>query len=282
MGEVAPVRRRILGAALRRYRVQRGLSLDDAARMLGCDRSKISRIENGLRGLRERDLAALLAEYGAGSGERAALMALAGPRAGEGWWQAYRGVLPAAAVEHAGLEAAASRLLVYEPQRVPALTRSGGYSRAIAEHDPAVPAGTAEAAAEFTALRQQAVLGSGHRELVMVIGEAALRQRAGGAGIMRAQLERLAGLSGQGGPLAVHVLPFASGAHAGAGSGPFTVFGFDQAPGLGVVHVDSVTGGVFLDSPADLAACTFAFTRLTASALSREDTARLLGRMAGR
>jgi transcriptional regulator with XRE-family HTH domain len=282
MGEVAPVRRRMLGAALRRYRVQRGLSLDDAARMLGCDPSKVSRIENGLRGLRGRDLAVLLAEYGTGPGERAGLLALAGPRAGEGWWQAYAGMLPAAVVEYAGLEAAASRLLVYEPQRVPALARSGGYSRAVAGHDPAAPAGTAEAVAEFTALRQQAVLGSAHRELVMVIGEAALRQRAGGTGVMRSQLERLARLSMQDGPLAVHVLPFASGAHVGAGSGPFTVFGFDQAPGLGVVHLDSVTGGVFLDSPADLAAATFAFTRLTASALSREESAHFLGRMARR
>jgi Domain of unknown function (DUF5753) len=145
-----------------------------------------------------------------------------------------------------------------------------------------MPAGTAEAAAQFTALRQQEVLGAGPRDVVMVIGEAALRQRPGGSGVMRAQLQRLASLSGQDSPLAVHVLPFASGAHAGTGSGPFTVFSFGHAPGLGVVHLDGITGGVFLDSPADLAACTVAFTRLTASALSREDTARFLGRMAGR
>ena len=214
MGEVAPGRRRMGGAALRRYREQRGLSLDDAARLLGCDRSKISRIENGLRGVRERDLDGLLAEYGASAGERAGLLMLAGPRSGEGWWQAYAGVLPAAAVEYAGLEAAASRLLVYEPQRVPALARTGGYCRLIAGHDPALAAGTADAAEQFTVLRQRAVLDSGRKELVMVIGEAALRQRAGGTGIMRAQLERLAGLGRQEAPPAVHVLPFASGAHA--------------------------------------------------------------------
>lgn len=32
MGEVAPVRRRMLGAALRRYRAQRGLNLDGRGR----------------------------------------------------------------------------------------------------------------------------------------------------------------------------------------------------------------------------------------------------------
>src|SRR5436190_661778 len=134
MVNAVPVRRKMLGAALRRYREQRGLSLDDAARRLGCDRSKVSRIETGLRGLRERDLVALLAEYGAGAVERAALMALAEPNAGGGWWQAYARTVPAAAVEYAGLEDAASRLLVYEPQRVPALLRAGGYARAVAGH----------------------------------------------------------------------------------------------------------------------------------------------------
>jgi transcriptional regulator with XRE-family HTH domain len=103
------VTRRMLGAALRRHRVGRGFSLDDAARMLGCDRSKVSRIEAGLRGVRERDLLDLLAEYGVGDDERAALLAIAGPRAGGGWWQGYAGVLPPAALEYVGLEAAASR-----------------------------------------------------------------------------------------------------------------------------------------------------------------------------
>jgi hypothetical protein len=38
MGETPPVRRRLLGAALRRYRESLGYRLDDAARILECDR----------------------------------------------------------------------------------------------------------------------------------------------------------------------------------------------------------------------------------------------------
>lgn len=142
---VVPARRRLLGAALRRYRVGRGFSLDDAARMLGCDRSKVSRVETGLRGVREDDLLALLAEYGVGEEERGGLVALAGPRAAAGWWQGYAGILPPAAVEYVGLEAAASQVLVYEGQRVPALLRAEGYAAAMAGHDPAVPPGAAGA-----------------------------------------------------------------------------------------------------------------------------------------
>jgi transcriptional regulator with XRE-family HTH domain len=58
-----PVRRAIIGAILRHQRGKAGYTLDDAARVLDCDRSKISRIETGQRGIRTLDLRELLAEY---------------------------------------------------------------------------------------------------------------------------------------------------------------------------------------------------------------------------
>ena len=64
MVSAPPVRRRLVGRALRRYRETLGYTLDDAARMLECDRSKISRIETGERGIRAKELRELLAEYG--------------------------------------------------------------------------------------------------------------------------------------------------------------------------------------------------------------------------
>ena len=54
MTTVNPVRRVLVGGALRRYREGIGYSLDDAAKVLECDRSKISRIETGHRGIRCR------------------------------------------------------------------------------------------------------------------------------------------------------------------------------------------------------------------------------------
>ena len=50
------MRRRLVGGALRRYRENVGYALEDAARVLECDRSKISRIETGHRGIRSREL----------------------------------------------------------------------------------------------------------------------------------------------------------------------------------------------------------------------------------
>ena len=93
---------------------------------------------------------------------------------------------------------------------------------------------------------------------------------------------RLAELGGRDGPVTIQALPFSSGAYAGAGTGPFTIFRFAQAPSLGVVHVDGFSGGTFPDSPGDLDVHSIAFTRLRASAPGPEESASLPRRMAGR
>jgi transcriptional regulator with XRE-family HTH domain len=91
------VRRRLVGEALRRYRQRAGYGLDDAARVLECDRSKISRVETGRRGIRARDLRDLLTEYGIGESEQLTLTAIGDPRrARSGWWQEYADIVPAA------------------------------------------------------------------------------------------------------------------------------------------------------------------------------------------
>jgi transcriptional regulator with XRE-family HTH domain len=102
--DAPPVRRRLLGAALRRYRENLGFRLEDAARLLECDRSKISRIETGQRGIRPKELRELLAEYGVGEQERAALAVIAQV----GWRQGYSEVIPESYREFLGLELAAS------------------------------------------------------------------------------------------------------------------------------------------------------------------------------
>src|SRR5450631_4358609 len=94
VAETPPVRRRLLGAALRRHRESLGYRLDDAARILECDRSKISRIESGQRGIRARDLRDLLTEYGVGEPEQQTLAAIAQSPGARGWWQPYADVLP--------------------------------------------------------------------------------------------------------------------------------------------------------------------------------------------
>ena len=104
------MRRRLVGGALRRYRENMGYALEDAARVLECDRSKISRIETGQRGIRPKELRELLTEYGVPDSEQAALVGLARRRDSRGWWDQYANVLPEAFADYLAMESTAAEI----------------------------------------------------------------------------------------------------------------------------------------------------------------------------
>ncbi len=269
-----PVRRRLVGGALRRYRVNLGYTLDDVARILECDRSKISRIETGQRGIRAKELRELLAEYGVTDEQRALLTALADPRGAFGWHRDYADVLPGAWQDYLILEAGASKISVYEAQRIPALLQTPAYARELAEADAVLDDGDArDRAVEATLARQKAILGDRKPHIHIVVGEAALRQEVGGREVMEGQLGLLAGIRGDSGSITVQILPFTSGAHAAAGVASLALLQFAEAPGLGLVHVGGIGGGVCLESQADLAVHARVFEQLRAFALSPAESA---------
>jgi transcriptional regulator with XRE-family HTH domain len=277
-----PVRRRLVGGALRRYRENLGYTLDDAARVLECDRSKISRIETGQRGIRGKELRELLAEYGIAEQQQAILTAMADPRGAFGWYRPYADVLPGAWQDYLVLEAAASRVCSYEAQRIPALLQTPAYARALAEADPALTGNDArDKAVEAALARQKAILGERKPDIHVIIGEAALHQRVGGTVVMDGQLGLLAGVSGDNGMNTVQVLPFDSGAHAAAGVGSLAILHFPEAPELGIVHLGGASGGICLETQADIAAYARVFEQLRAFALSPADSALLLRGLAG-
>ncbi len=273
-------RRRMVGAALRRYRENLGYNLEEAARTLECDCSKISRIETGQRSIRALELRALLEEYGADEDERRALSAIADPRA-RGWWQHFPDVLSEAYQEYAIVEAAASVISVYENHRVPELLQTGLYACAIAAADPVAPAAPNDRAAQAALARQKVILAQDRPGLAVVIGEGALHQLVGGEAVMREQCGHLAAISKVNAKVTIQVLPFAAGAHAAIGGGPMTVLGFAQTSSLGMVHLASIPGGVFLDGQEEVACYNGVFRRLQALALPPGESARLLQEMAG-
>ena len=289
-----PMRRRLLGAALRKYRENLGYGLDEAARILECDRSKISRIETGQRGIRAKELRELLTEYGVPDGEQAALLAIAHRGRQHGWWQDYPDVLSDTGRDYVIMEAAASEILAYESHQVPDLLQTQGYARAVADADPNW-AGEEQRlhAVEVKLARQRVVLAERSPRLEFVITEGALHQVVGGPDVMRPQLARLASLAagagtaratGATGPsVSLQVLPFEAGAHAAAGCGSMAILRFADAPGLGVIHLAALSGGgagVGLEAAEDVARYIRTFARLRAAALSPAASARLLRDMA--
>jgi transcriptional regulator with XRE-family HTH domain len=112
------IRRRRLGAELRRHRSEAGLTIDVAARRLGCSPSKVSRIETGHTSATPRDVKNMLDVYGVDSVISGELVGIAGEAREKGWWHPYSAVLLGAYV---GLEAAARGVRTYEQQVIPGL-----------------------------------------------------------------------------------------------------------------------------------------------------------------
>lgn len=271
-----PVRRRLVGGALRRYRENVGYTLQDAARVLECDRSKISRVETGQRGIRPKELRELLAEYGVPDSEQAALVAIASRGGQRGWWHPYADVLPAAYLDYVIMESAAAEIMTYEAQVIPDLLQTDDYARAIAAVQPGYATDQQlQDVVAAKAMRRQVVLSQGRR-LSVILGEGALRQAVGGAEVMAGQISHLVRLIDDFPGLIVQVLPFSAGAHAAAGSASLAILRFPDAPGLGVVYLEALSGGVYLESQEDVARYIRAFALLRAAALSAVDTVQLL------
>jgi uncharacterized protein DUF5753 len=159
---------------------------------------------------------------------------------------------------------------------VPDLLQTLEYAHAVIGEDPAVPAGAHDLVLEAMLIRQQMILGEKQTELAVVIGEATLHQVVGGIEVMRAQLAHLAEMSSTYSRIKIHVLPFAAGAPPAGGNGPLSILRFASTESLGVVHLPGLCGGIYLDSPLDVASHVRGFTLLKASALTPATTARLL------
>jgi transcriptional regulator with XRE-family HTH domain len=271
---VLPLRQRLIGATLRRYREEAGYDLPEAARILRCDRSKVSRIEAGERGIRLAELRELLDEYGTDEPARDTLEALA-QATRDGWWQAYRRVLSAGYLDLLIAESVAAQITIYAPLQVPELLHTGDYARAVALACSGGAEQVADAAVAAAMARQQAVLHESGTTVAVVLGEAALRQQVGGAGVLRGQLRHLATLGRCGFPAAIQVLPFTAGAHGANGGFSVLQFGPVLSPGLVVVD-GPADGGIYLDAPESVAAYSCAFTRLRELALGAHDSARRL------
>src|SRR6201988_1586383 len=262
-----PVRRRLVGGALRRYRENVGYALEDAARVLECDRSKISRIETGQRGIRPKELRELLTEYGVPASEQLALVSIASRGGQHSWWHPYAHPLSDAYLDYVIMESAASEIMTYEAQLIPDLLQTDEYARAIAAAEPGyVTDQQREDAVAAKAVRRQARLGGSQR----------ISRVLGGADVLAGHLAYLARLSDEAPAITLQVLPFSAGAHAGAGSGSLAILRFPDAPSLGVVYLEALSGGVYLESQADVARYIRAFALLRADALSPADSARLL------
>ncbi|WP_425271484.1 helix-turn-helix domain-containing protein [Micromonospora inaquosa] len=273
------VLRMLLGAQLRRLRESSGVTREGAGWEIRSSESKISRMELGRVGFKERDVADLLTLYGVtDEHERDALLKLARDANSPGWWHRYGDVLPQWFQSYLGLEAAAALIRSYEVQFVPGLLQTREYARAVVllGHGAADP-GEIDRRVALRMQRQQLLHRESPPQLWAVVDEAALRRPIGGADVMRGQLTAL--IEATKSPhIRLQVIPFAAGGHAAAG-GAFTILRFGDQELPDIVYIEQLTSAIYLDKRDDLDYYAVAMERLCVEAEPPERTAEILSRL---
>jgi hypothetical protein len=252
-GQSGPTALRImLGAHLRKLRDAAGISRADAGWEIRSSESKVSRMELGRVGFKERDVADLLTLYGLTEGEeRERLLELARDANNPGWWHRYGDVLPNWFQSYLGLEAAADLIRTYEIQFVPGLLQTPEYARAVVQLGRGVvPAEEIERRVAVRVSRQKVLSRPQPVRLWAVIDEAALRRPMGGTAVMRAQLEHLRELSRES-HVTLQIMPFRAGGHVATG-GAFSILRFADQDLSNVVYIEHLTSALYLDKLEDL------------------------------
>ncbi|MGD0066919.1 MAG: helix-turn-helix transcriptional regulator [Streptosporangiaceae bacterium] len=272
------VQRLVLGSTLHRLRDSRGITAEQAADAIRGSHSKISRMEHGRVGFKERDVGDLLTLYGVtDSEERAALLNLARQANTPGWWHAYSDILPTWLEAYVGLEAAASVLRTYEVQLVPGLLQTEDYARALIRQGSAATEEEIARRGELRASRQEILRRPDAPQLWAVVDEGALRRPVGSTEVVRRQLRHLIEVTDHP-AITLQVLPFQAGAHAAMG-GPFTILRFAEPDLADVVYIEQLTSALYLDKPIEVDSYLEVMEQLCLQAEPAANTAKLLSQI---
>jgi transcriptional regulator with XRE-family HTH domain len=274
------VRRRRLGAELRRLRELKGMTAEEVAGRLMVSQSKISRLENGRRSISQRDVRDLCDVYAVEDERiRAGLMEMARESRQRGWWHEF-GDIPYSV--YIGLEAEASSIRAYESSFVPGLMQTREYAEAVvAGTFPDYDAQAVKRRVEVRVKRQHRIDGDDEDRLGslwVVIDEAVLRREVGSKAVMADQLARMLSLSERPN-INLQVIPFSHGAHPGM-TGTFSLMEFPESADSTVVYFEGVTSDLYLEKEADVRRYTNLYDHLRAAALSVADSRALIDTIA--
>ncbi|AXI79394.1 helix-turn-helix domain-containing protein [Peterkaempfera bronchialis] len=266
------VLRIVLGTQLRRLRESRGISREAAGDAIRASHAKISRLELGRVGFKDRDVSDLLTLYGVvGETRRTDFLALARQASTPGWWNQYGDILPGWFETHIGLEEAASVIRTYEVQFVPGLVQTEEYARAVVRlGHPRASLREVERRVELRMKRQQLLETPGAPRLWAVMDEASLRRPLGDSAMMRAQFELLLEAA-QRPNVTLQVAPFAVGGLAAAG-GPITILRFQEPDLPDIVYLEQLTSALYLDKQEEVDSYLAVIDRLCAEAFSPRQT----------
>ncbi len=267
------VRRRELGALLRKLRTEAGLTVEQAAEQLMFSMSKLSRMETGHGVATARDIRDLCALYGiTDQAERDHMMKLAAEGRRQAWWQSYE----LGYATYVGLEAEAVTISAFQSSVVHGLLHTADYARA--GHEGAMPRlspDQIELQIEAKLTRQRILTRQNPPQFAVILDEAALHRVVGGRQVMAAQLARILDVATLPN-VSVQVLPYDVGAHPAVESN-FTILELPD-PTPGVVFVEGLVGSIYLDRDDDLVRYQTIFQKLQSIALAPKGSVDLIAK----
>lgn len=268
-----------LGAELRKLRESAGRTAREAAGLLSNDQAKISHIEAGRIGISVERIRRLAVFYACDDPDLIeALCVIARESRGQGWWDAYRGVLAPGFLNIAELEHHATYLRSVEVMSVPGILQTEDYIRAIHRGAvPPLPDEEVDLRVEFRMKRRAIFEREAPSPFRVVIHEAVLRMRFGGREVARGQLEFLLEAS-QWPTVSLRVLPFTCEDFIEA-TYPL-LYAAGSVPQLDTVQMDSPVGGTLITAAAQLKKFAAMLDIAERSSLSESESRQLIHRIA--
>ncbi|QMU71865.1 helix-turn-helix transcriptional regulator [Streptacidiphilus sp. P02-A3a] len=272
---VPTVRRRQLGAELRKLRESKKLLLEDVEQGTGIDAAKLSRLETAKNAAKLPDVERLLDFYGFEGDGRELLLALVKEGGQRGWWLAYRDRLSQFNWDLVTLEDGASRILAYQQGLLHGLLQTSAYARAAIGATRLEDRGTpVDSQIEIRMARQSVLTKPNPPKFWSVIHESALSVSLAEPSVMRDQLDRLRNLS-QLPNVEIQIMPASAAPHPGL-AGSFTVLGFSERHDLDVVHTGGLLNASYIEDRDEVELYASAFQKVTAEAMPLEASLRFI------
>lgn len=275
-GVSATLAARRLGIQLRALRQQmKTLRVIDVAKAAGVSQPTWSQVETGVAIPTEGHLTGALRVLEADEEAGAALLALRERAKRVEWWHAYDDAGSQQYLKLIGYEASAARLRQCSSGWVPGLLQTSEWARAVMLVPGALTRPENVGRAVELRMRRQAVLDKSTFQLHAICGEEALRYQVGGPEVRLAQLRHLLMVIENG--VTLQVTPFSGPLHVGH-STPYQIFDFADPLDATMVHFDHAAPS-FNDTPREVRRWAYVFDNLRESALSPDESRRLIESM---
>ena len=276
-GELS-ARRQELGAALRRLRKNAGLSGEEMAAALNISQSRVSRIELGQQVAAPAIVDSWARAAGTPDAERETLLGIAESAAAEmiSWRKVEARGLAQLQEDSRQLEATAATILNFQIAGIPGLLQVPEYARRVIEAGYHI--GRPDIAGAVAGrMNRQAILYDGSRHLEFILAEAAVRWRLVPENLMRAQIEKVIDISTLDN-VTIGIVPQAVEVDVWHDHG-FNILDDRGDNGDPVVHVETLTQGLTITEPDEVAAYKDRFTQMRQLAVTSDEARVLLRRV---